>query len=397
VLVVGLLMLAVVSGCAPPVQVRQTTLQSTYTTAIQADVISTGELSQLTQQVLRMAGLHTPEQEPSDTFQRLDQQRRTDPDRNTQLALVELALWQALQQEATNPTAAADWYLLAAARSYESLFAAASASTNLFDLRYDRLRLFYVRAVAGFLQQLRRSRGSFAGHQRSIAGEGYVVDIPSGPGFFDPNTFDELLLAAEMSFDGLTNRHRRFGLGISLVGFRKNTLAQPADRFFPRAGLSRAVTGLLLFDATGSGEPPQRMARLCFYDALQVEAIDINGLRVPLAADFTAPFGLLISRTQLKSIGTAQTFSAEDWLDEVGFYMTEPFDPHKIPLITVHGLLSSPVTWINLQNDLVGDPELRQQYQIWHFFYPAGLPIAVSARLFRQKLEDLYQFFDPSN
>jgi len=38
--------------------------------------------------------------------------------------------------------------------------------------------------------------------------------------------------------------------------------------------------------------------------------------------------------------------------------MTEPFDPHKIPLITVHGLLSSPITWINLQNDLMGDPEL---------------------------------------
>ena len=36
--------------------------------------------------------------------------------------------------------------------------------------------------------------------------------------------------------------------------------------------------------------------------------------------------------------------------------MTEPFDPHKIPIITVHGLLSSPITWINLQNDLMDDP-----------------------------------------
>ena len=53
VLVAVLLMLAVVSGCAP-VKVRQTTLQSTYTTTVQADVISTGELSQLTQQVLRL-------------------------------------------------------------------------------------------------------------------------------------------------------------------------------------------------------------------------------------------------------------------------------------------------------------------------------------------------------
>jgi len=28
---------------------------------------------------------------------------------------------------------------------------------------------------------------------------------------FDPNTFDELLFAAEMDFEGITNRHRRFG------------------------------------------------------------------------------------------------------------------------------------------------------------------------------------------
>ena len=155
------------------------------------------------------------------------------------------------------------------------------------------------------------------------------------------------------------------------------------------------MTGLLQFDAPGNGAPGQRVARLCFYDALQVEATDIGRFRIPLAADFTAPLGVLISRTRLKSIALAQTFSAEEWLDEAGFYMTEPFDPHKIPLITVHGLLSSPVTWLNLQNDLMGDPELRQHYQIWHFIYPPGLPIVVSARLFRDKLAELYRFFDP--
>ena len=57
------LLLVVVPGCAP-VTVRHTTLQSTYTTAVQADVISTGELSQLTQQVLRMAALPTATQDP---------------------------------------------------------------------------------------------------------------------------------------------------------------------------------------------------------------------------------------------------------------------------------------------------------------------------------------------
>ena len=179
------------------------------------------------------------------------------------------------------------------------------------------------------------------------------------------------------------------------MGFRKNTLAQPADRFFPKVGTSRAVTALMRFEPSAPGAQTTRVARLYFYDTMHIEAIDLNGVQVPLAADFTAPFGLLISRTELKSIGLSQTFSSEHWLDEAGFYMTEPFDPHKIPIITVHGLLSSPITWINLQNDLMDDPVLRQHYQIWHFFYPAGLPILVSAQLFREKLEELYTFFDP--
>jgi hypothetical protein len=115
------------------------------------------------------------------------------------------------------------------------------------------------------------------GHQRTISGERYVVDIASGPGLFDPATFDELLPAAEYIFEGLTNRHRRFGFGISLIGFRPNTLEQPADHSFPKAGLSRAVTGLVLFETPGPGEVQERVVHMCFYDALQGETIEING------------------------------------------------------------------------------------------------------------------------
>ena len=100
--------------------------------------------------------------------------------------MVELALWHAPQQDTTQPDAAADWYFLAAARSYEALFAETPNSTAFFDPRYDRLRLFYARAVAGFLQQVQRSRGSLTGHQGAIAGERYVVDIASGPGLLTP-------------------------------------------------------------------------------------------------------------------------------------------------------------------------------------------------------------------
>jgi pimeloyl-ACP methyl ester carboxylesterase len=382
-----------VTGCAP-VTVQQTTLLQTYTD-VRADVVTTGELSQMTHQVLRMQGLQVTEQEPQRAFQDLYTRSIQEPDDDQQVALAELALWNAMRNESSNPTTAADWYVLAAARSYDFVSAKAS-ERSLFDLRYERMRVFYLRAVAGFVQQLQKASGPFATQQRTVSGQQYVVDIASGPGLFDPNTFSELLFAAEMNFEGLTNRERRYGLGLSMVGVRKNPLATPEDHFFPKVGTAQAVTVLVRFEPAAPGEPTPRRAHLCFYDALNVESIALNGVQVPLAADFTAPFGLMVSRGRLKNIGLSQTLSSEQWLDEAGFYMTQPFDPQKIPIITVHGLLSSPITWINLQNDLMGDPVLRKRYQIWHFFYPAGLPILISAQLFREKLEELYNFFDPN-
>src|SRR4029453_9673117 len=142
---------AVVTGCAP-VTVQQTTLKNTYTD-VRADVLTTGELSQMTQQVLRMQGLLTAAQEPARAFQDLDARSLRAPDDDQQVALAELALWNAMHNETSNPTSAADWYVVAAARSYDFLFAKAPGNP-LFDLRYERMHVFYLRALAGFLQQL---------------------------------------------------------------------------------------------------------------------------------------------------------------------------------------------------------------------------------------------------
>src|SRR5262245_48713339 len=202
-----------VIGCAP-VRVQQATLQHTYT-EVRADVLTTGELSQMTQQVLRMQGLHAVADDPARAFQALEARSGRAPNDDQQVALVELALWNALRIESSDPTTAADWYVLTAARSYDFLFAK-TPEQPLFDLRFERMRFFYLRAVAGLLQSLKSTTGAFAAQQRTVFGQQYEVEIASGPDVVDPNTFDELLFAAEMHFEGLANRHRRFGLGLAL-------------------------------------------------------------------------------------------------------------------------------------------------------------------------------------
>jgi pimeloyl-ACP methyl ester carboxylesterase len=64
-------------------------------------------------------------------------------------------------------------------------------------------------------------------------------------------------------------------------------------------------------------------------------------------------------------------------------------------VIMVHGLHSTPLAWQQLTNELMGDPEIRRRYQIWHYLYPTGLPFLTSAAEFRDELEAVRRMLDP--
>ena len=66
--------------------------------------------------------------------------------------------------------------------------------------------------------------------------------------------------------------------------------------------------------------------------------------------------------------------------------MLEPYQPGKIPVLMVHGLWSSPITWMEMFNDLRGDPDLRRDYQFWFYLYPTGQPFWRSATQLRERI-----------
>lgn len=75
--------------------------------------------------------------------------------------------------------------------------------------------------------------------------------------------------------------------------------------------------------------------------------------------------------------------------------MVEPYDPNKIPVVMVHGLWSSPTTWMEMFNDLRSFPEIRARYQFWFYLYPTGQPFWVSAAQMRGDLASVRQNLDP--
>jgi pimeloyl-ACP methyl ester carboxylesterase len=92
--------------------------------------------------------------------------------------------------------------------------------------------------------------------------------------------------------------------------------------------------------------------------------------------------------------GMIRPFSA---LRKPQIYLLDPYDPHKIPLLMVHGLQSTPVGFAGLVNALRNDPEIRTKYQIWQFYYASGTPILLNAVELRDSLNETLNALDPRN
>jgi pimeloyl-ACP methyl ester carboxylesterase len=217
-----------------------------------------------------------------------------------------------------------------------------------------------------------------AGSPQSMQVGGWKVRVSSE---WEPNYFDGLLPAVDYDVRGLKERHTRNGAGIAMVGCRKNTNREPIESHYPPELIVRPVTTVL------NVENDHTLA-VSLRDPLH---------HSDLAADFTAPLAELLGLAGgLSKLGFGGlTGSDESKRRGHKLYLMEPYDPHKTPVIFVHGLLSTPLAWANVTNELWGNAEFRRRFQIWHYHYPTSAPFLYSAKLFRQQLDEVRSQLDP--
>jgi len=210
-----------------------------------------------------------------------------------------------------------------------------------------------------------------------------------------PEYFDEIYHAGAMRLRGLRHRHARSGLGAPMIGWRAYSESRRgAEPFVPPEGVVYPLTARLRF-GDRNDETGRRRATLMLSDPVNVESVRIGQRRVALSADFSAPHAWLHARAKLGGLGQQGLLDADSVNKRPGLYLLDPFDPDRIPVVLVHGLLSSPLTWADVVNDIRGDPFLRDRYQIWMFLYPTGLPIPASAKLLRDSLDEIEEAYDP--
>jgi pimeloyl-ACP methyl ester carboxylesterase len=133
-------------------------------------------------------------------------------------------------------------------------------------------------------------------------------------------------------------------------------------------------------------------------DPLDRQTIEVAGRNVPLEADLSTPLAYFLNQPQFQdsAISTAGLLRPGEAKQLQGLFMLEPFDPHKMPVVMVHGLWSSPITWMEMYNDLRSDPLLRDHYQFWFYLYPTGQPFWFSATQMRDDLALMRRQLDPA-
>jgi len=353
-----------------------------------------------TQQLLRRYDLLKAEREQ--VLARLEEEIAEEPSGDKLYAFAELAYIHGKRAEAMGRDAQAlELYGAAVAHAYWYLFDPQyDALRNPYDPQFRGASDLYNVALEGALRLI-NDRGSLRPGAKYAIDTGqhqYHVDVEAyGP--WHPDDFERLEFVSNYETQGLSTRHLTYGLGVPLIAVRhEHSDADAAEQYYP-PGLSFATTAFLRVlpqDQRGSNRVRRCVVEL--HDPLTSKDIFVCDRRVPLETDLTTPLAFFLDNPAFrgqKDIATWALLNPASAEAGRGLFMLEPYDARKIPVIMVHGLWSSPVTWMEMFNELRSYPEIRQQYQFWFYLYPTGQPFWTSARQMREHLAQARQVLDP--
>jgi pimeloyl-ACP methyl ester carboxylesterase len=206
---------------------------------------------------------------------------------------------------------------------------------------------------------------------------------PAGPDIWAPDEFTSFELASSIQ-----KRKGKYiktpdevqGVGGALVGVR----LVPGQDFSPPRGISAPVTATLDFHG--------RDATLALRRPARQPTARVEGATRPLAANYSAPL-LYYKHINETLTGLMGAFNISHFSGPTGLYFLQPYDPDRIPIVFVHGLMATDQMWLDVINDLEADAVLRGRYQYWVFGYPTGNPITYSGLKLREALAQVDKLY----
>ncbi len=324
---------------------------------------------------------------------------------------VEVAYCEAARLEKKDPALAAEIFASVAVYSYCYLFDSEfERERKFYDSQLRDVCLFYNGAVEKILammldkdRNLHLEPGQEFFLEKNESHWSFKVDLISGN--WTKEEIDCFKFSSDYQIIGMENEYRQEGLGVPLTARRKAAGSKKEEKYYPQ-GLCFPVTAFLrpLYRQKANGQF-ETDAVLELYDPLITPVTQVKGKPVPLETDLTTPLVYYMSDPKMKIMNSVGMFKPEILLQQdptqsravKGLYMIQPYDPDKIPVVMVHGLWSSPMTWIEMFNTLRSIEEIRNKYQFWFYFYPSAQPFWISAAQLREDLEEIRNCLDPDH
>jgi hypothetical protein len=380
----------VAGGCATPIGVERLDPQAVHR-ELTSNVLSTGELSQFTQNVLRQNALEElAEKDAAAALAELHAAVVAAPGSDALFALAELS-FQHAEGGGGQP-----YFLAAAVYAYAYLFPVGNGDRpSPFDPRFRWAADIYNRAL---------TRGLAAADGKTFEAGGKTFALPFGQIeiafdeadlLWDGRRMTELVPVAELGIRGLRNRYRQAGLGAPLAASSVPLQAKEGFQVGPRVKVP--VTALLrITDARSQLAGGRIRADLKLYSMADDVEVAIAGQSVPMEVEPSAALAYTLSGPEIWATELRGFFAGGVLADlPTRLGGIEPYRRDRFPVVFVHGTASSAGRWADMVNDLKSDPRIHDNFQFWFFVYETGNPIPYSALVLRDSLIAAVDDLDP--
>ena len=315
--------------------------------------------------------------------------------REKNLNLTDLESMMELSFEKADLTDNTDIYSGVEYYAYAACFAWRILDREGFDNpKTQRASAIYQACLARVLEDGTRDKGFQMNGQWSVHEK-----IPSFPvyshGF--PNRihlFRNLTVPKTDTNYNLTNYYVRKGAGLPVI-FHPDGNASSSDPLDIYHNLGHPMSATIVILPNDDLE--KGFCRIEVVNSRAYSTIKVSGKEIPLAGDFSAAYQEMLERDLSSKLWIMGFLDGDRESKFQGLYMAEPYHPDKIPVVFVHGLLSTPATWMETMNELDQIPGIKERYQFWFYMYPTSGSIVLNGTDLRENLQRTVHHLDPKN
>lgn len=176
-------------------------------------------------------------------------------------------------------------------------------------------------------------------------------------------------------------------LGVNIISRRANS-QQGSDEFYPLEGVYESKT--ILLDEIIEKQGDVHLSLKLVGDELTQHTITLGHNEYLIKYSYGAAYLTLLESATIDDYGWRGFLDASSAEARMGVFSIGKISKTKTPIIMIHGLRSNPLIWRYLTMAILNDPELNNEFQVWHVYYPSGPPPFYSAMRVRHKIQRLF-------